>query len=398
MSLEGVVDHCGTDYIGGWVKPGTDSLAPIDIDIVYRGELIGHCFAIRTNTELSRFHFSVPMFFARGELKELTVWVRGSSQPLARISEDATASGPGSAGTFSRFGGTWVDRSDWQDQLAARRRAGSISAEVGDQIERFAVDGYVIIEGAVSEEIVDALNADIDDFWQDPPAGLLIETFEPDQKMHYVPPNVLFRDGATKLLDVYAFSENARKAMSPPRVTAFLSAIFEDKPKAFQGLSFWTGSQQPIHKDSAYVKVDTQPMHLAATWLALEEVVTGRGELEYYVGSHRSPDYLFLGAHKWMENSLEQHDDFLASLHRDADAYGYARSSFLAKKGDVLIWHADLAHGGAPIAELGKTRKSLVAHFTPIKDEPYYRRHAARRMLETETCAFVSSYYDMPIQ
>ena len=36
---------------------------------------------------------------------------------------------------------------------------------------------------------------------------------------------------------------------------------------------------------------------------------------------------------------------------------------FLAKKGDVLIWHANLVHGGMPIEDKNTTRKSMVIHY-----------------------------------
>jgi ectoine hydroxylase-related dioxygenase (phytanoyl-CoA dioxygenase family) len=38
--------------------------------------------------------------------------------------------------------------------------------------------------------------------------------------------------------------------------------------------------------------------------------------------------------------------------------------SFLAKKGDVLLWHGMLLHGGAPVLRRGTSRKSLVLHYT----------------------------------
>ena len=67
--------------------------------------------------------------------------------------------------------------------------------------------------------------------------------------------------------------------MTSQKVMEFLAAIFDGRPEAFQGLTFvWNGSQQAIHKDTAYVKIDTSPMHLAATWLALEDIQPGTGE------------------------------------------------------------------------------------------------------------------------
>jgi len=36
---------------------------------------------------------------------------------------------------------------------------------------------------------------------------------------------------------------------------------------------------------------------------------------------------------------------------------------FLPKKGDLLVWHANLLHGGEPIHDPSLTRKSMVIHF-----------------------------------
>jgi ectoine hydroxylase-related dioxygenase (phytanoyl-CoA dioxygenase family) len=213
--------------------------------------------------------------------------------------------------------------------------------------------------------------------------------------MRVIPPVLSVRPGRTKMLDLYAHSGAAREAIAAPAVVEFLATIFEDQPKAFQGLTFWNGSQQAIHKDTAYVKIDSNPMHLAATWLALEDIQPGTGELEYYVGSHRAPDFLFGGSNKWMESHPEEHDQFLKSLHDDARRLGHVKGSFLAKKGDVLIWHADLAHGGSPILQPSLTRKSLVTHFTPSADEPFYRRTACYREAELGGVRFVSQFSDM---
>lgn len=130
-----------------------------------------------------------------------------------------------------------------------------------------------------------------------PPKAMVVATSVGGRDL-FQPPSMTNREGANRLLDLHAFSENARLAFAAPKVVEFLSAIFETKPKAFQSLMFWKGSQQAIHKDTAYVQIDGAPMHLAASWLALEDIAPGTGELEYYVGSHRAPDFLFAGKHK----------------------------------------------------------------------------------------------------
>src|SRR5262249_15376852 len=156
----------------------------------------------------------------------------------------------------------------------------------------------------------------LDEFWLNPPESARIENWTPEGKQQFVRPRLELRAGATKLLDFYRFSATARKAIAAPKVLAFLTAIFGSKPKAFQSLTFWKGSEQSIHKDTAYVRIGGEPMHLAATWLALEDVQKGTGELEYYIGSHRDPDFLFGGQHKSMFESPHEHQDYLNSLHR----------------------------------------------------------------------------------
>jgi ectoine hydroxylase-related dioxygenase (phytanoyl-CoA dioxygenase family) len=43
--------------------------------------------------------------------------------------------------------------------------------------------------------------------------------------------------------------------------------------------------------------------------------------------------------------------------------YGLEAKHFHAKKGDVLIWHANLLHGGSARRNIQLTRKALVCHY-----------------------------------
>jgi hypothetical protein len=297
------------------------------------------------------------------------------------------------AGEFrSRFGGLWIDRHDSSELLAERVRSGALTPELAELIERFNADGYVVIPGAVPREVTERVREDLDRFWADPPEGALVEHWHL-WRTRFVPPDPRLRTrNKTKLLDYHAFSPVAREAIAAPKVVEFLSAIFEAKPKAFQSLTFWRGSQQAIHKDTAYVRIADEPLHFAATWLALEDVEEGTGELEYYVGSHHDPDYVFAGGHKSLHGSLRDHQRYLSSLHADAERYGHPKRTFLAEEGDVLVWHADLAHGGSRIRRRGSTRQSLVTHFTPEPDDPPFAREVERVPVEAHGCLFISHH------
>ena len=92
----------------------------------------------------------------------------------------------------------------------------------------------------------------------------------------------------------------------------------------------------------------TSPLELAASWIALEDVRPGTGELVYYKGSHLLEDHTFRsGGRNWNleRDGTEAREAYLAGLHERSRAKGLELETFLPKKGDALIWSADLAHG-----------------------------------------------------
>ncbi|HEX5754721.1 MAG TPA: phytanoyl-CoA dioxygenase family protein [Archangium sp.] len=169
---------------------------------------------------------------------------------------------------------------------------------------------------------------------------------------------------------------------------------------AFQSLSFEVGSQQAIHQDTAYV-VTASPLEFAGVWIALEDIQEGSGELSYYEGSHRLPEYDFgAGTKHWDvgRDGHEIHDRFLRYLHEESKARGLPLRRFRPKKGDALIWHADLAHGGSPLTHLDPavTRRSLVTHLCPVDVDPHYYSWAPERRTKVkyrEGCYYSSVHY-----
>ena len=141
-------------------------------------------------------------------------------------------------------------------------------------------------------------------------------------------------------------------------------------------------------------------MHLCASWVALEDVQPGSGELMYYEGSHRLPDWLYSGAFKHYNHERDKHEEHMAhlkSLVDRSEERGLKLTTFLPKKGDALIWAADLAHGGSEIGDPALTRRSLVTHYTDASTKPYYFRFLPQdrqKVVQVKPgCAFTSMYY-----
>lgn len=397
--------HCNIEIwndrtITGWAFDADKPDEPVILFLESGERHLGSVVAREYRSDLADFGTGHCVFklnlekFPRGLLDTLRLRVSDTGQVFTRPGSNGTPAT--NQATRSAFGGLWIDRVDWVDVLRAKQQRG-LPEEIALQIFRFVRDGYVVLPGAVPPDVVDRLNQEIERAWQAPDgAGLTMITYLPGGNGPSVLPlDAKQQHGLTKLVDAFVGLEVARVAATAPPVVAFLAAIFGEPPRVIQQLHFTMGSQQPIHKDTAYVKVDTDPMGLAATWLALEDVREGTGELEYYVGSHHAPDYKFGGVNKWEVGEEEEDARFLACLQADAATYGFEKRSFLGKAGDVLIWHADLAHGGAPISRPGQTRRSLVTHYSPASHDPYFLRHVAYRGAEYRGVRFDSEYGDV---
>src|SRR5688572_12429051 len=126
-------------------------------------------------------------------------------------------------------------------------------------------------------------------------------------------------------------------------------------------------------------------MAMVAAWIALEDVQEGSGELVYYPGSHRLPEqlfhHLFHGARNWNRerDGSDARQRYEQDLVQACDAAGLERRLFRPRKGDVLFWNADLAHGGSLIRDRSLTRRSLVCHYCPASAEPYYFAYRSDR-------------------
>lgn len=277
----------------------------------------------------------------------------------------------------SRFGGFWTDLSNAHDLVAQKLEAGAFSEDEAETLRHWIDHGWVILRNAVAPEVVDQVKDDVEKAWTGAFSSVWVE-YHSYHVLRTSKARPDLRHRAAKMLDLYIDSAAARNAMFADPIRRFLNLVFERAPMAFQSLTFIRGSEQAIHQDTAYVVVSS-PIELAASWIALEDIVPGSGELLYYDGSHKIEEFLFQGKNKNMEPDDPDHGEFLASLHEKSKALGCEMKTFLPKKGDALIWSADLAHGGAPIESEEQTRKSLVTHYCPVDRDPgYFRRGPGR--------------------
>lgn len=151
------------------------------------------------------------------------------------------------------------------------------------------------------------------------------------------------------------------------RLLGFLKWALGDSPLLFASLNFDRGTQQESHVDLIYFC--TEPLYsMVGVWVALEDIDMDAGPLFYHMGSHHWP-FEYPGEVGASQPPVEGDElgsratAWLNRLSNRISETGSQSKPMAIKKGDAVIWHAKLAHGGMPRIRPELSRKSVVYHF-----------------------------------
>ena len=173
-----------------------------------------------------------------------------------------------------------------------------------------------------------------------------------------------FENGATRVQDAWRRSPAVRALASLPRLSHLLTAVYGRRAFPFQTLNFQRGSQQGVHADTIHFHSEPAGF-MCGVWIALEDVEPGCGPLTYYPGSHRLPVMTMRGA--GVNRPDPEPDDYLRYYQKAVadrlEGGDFVRQEAFLRKGQALVWVANLSHGGSAIDRPESTRRSLVVHF-----------------------------------
>lgn len=178
--------------------------------------------------------------------------------------------------------------------------------------------------------------------------------------------------GSRRIQDAWEFDEDVRAVASNPAVLALLGKLYGRPAFPFQTLNFPVGTEQAAHADAVHFS-SLPERFMCGVWLAMEDVPAEAGPLFYVPGSHRWPI---------VTNAIIGRRGFGSELSSAQDPYGPAwqalckahrarEEAFLARKGQALIWCANLLHGGSRQTDPKLTRWSQVTHYF-FEDCIYY--------------------------
>lgn len=272
----------------------------------------------------------------------------------------------------------WFDRPDAFDLLEDRRRQEKLSAGDFRTLQAWVEEGCCTVSGVIPEEQIDAMGADMEDIWTSaqPIEGLEIldlrlNQSEPPQNLSHA--DLLALDLNRRLAiransnwrihGFYQSSINTANIFNNPELIRLASLILAQPARPNFTINFTYGSEQALHQDTAVFHIMPRN-YLVGAWLACEDISPDSGPLIYYPGSHREP--LYPKFDNYPQTNLrtaikpEEYSAYVAERSKC-----YERKLYMAKKGDIFLWHGMLIHGGSPVSNRQLTRKSYVCHYIP---------------------------------
>jgi Phytanoyl-CoA dioxygenase (PhyH) len=166
-------------------------------------------------------------------------------------------------------------------------------------------------------------------------------------------------------LDPQRFVPEINELFSDRRLLNWVDLFMGRESVPFQTIVGEWGTAQEIHTDAIHQTTFPLGFHVSA-WLACEDIELSAGPLFFYPKSHRLEYALAVDCGVDPESEspgVEYRAKYVPHIEQVVERHGLHRELFVAKKGDVLIWHHNLLHGGSPILDEDVTRRAMALFF-----------------------------------
>jgi hypothetical protein len=223
-----------------------------------------------------------------------------------------------------------------RELLALARRNAPVLSE--GQVAQYHHDGYMVLDPGLPEALLDRVVSDL--------------ATHPDM--------VNDRHHGSRVFNGWKVSRAVRAVALAPRVMRALRQLYGRAPRPFQTLNFPVGTEQKVHSDIIHFNSDPETF-MCGVWVALEDIDLNNGALVYYPRSHVLPVIR-------MEDVApgpgpEHYPLYEAHVARLVKEKNLTPHHAILKKGQALIWAANLLHGGSAHHDKGRTRHSQVTHY-----------------------------------
>lgn len=276
----------------------------------------------------------------------------------------------------------WFDQPNALEILEKRRQAERFSDQDYELLRQWVTDGFCTVSGLMDEQQIQAMTLEMDQLWTADKAIARLEIL--DLKLNAEGPLVNLSHAELLALEpakrqaiqlasrwrihgFYQFSSAATDVFNNFELKRLTSLILNRKAAPSFTINFTYGSEQALHQDTAVFHV-SPANYLVGAWLACEDIAPDSGPLVYYPGSHR--EKLFPTFDNYPQTNLrtatnpQEYTDYVT---RQSEKY--ERKLYMAKRGDIFLWHGMLIHGGSPVINPSRSRRSYVCHYVPPEME-----------------------------
>jgi hypothetical protein len=208
------------------------------------------------------------------------------------------------------------------------------------QVASFEQRGYLVIDLDFDADFIDRLLARVEPLY---PADRLQNPTAP-----------------VRVQDAWKTIDEVRQLAVSPIALAALEQLYGRGVLPFQTLNFPIGTRQLTHSDTIHFN-SVPKGFMAGVWVALEDIDANNGPLQYYPGSHKLREYSMQDFD--LEPGYENYSRYETRIQELVEAEELTPEFATIKKGQALIWHANLLHGGAAQSDLARSRHSQVTHY-----------------------------------
>jgi len=222
----------------------------------------------------------------------------------------------------------------------------------------FSSRGYIIVDLTRDSKVTNEFNP------QNIINDIAIKIKSNDAKLN---PKFYHYNEFPRIIEGWKFSASIKALALNSFILRILETLYNREPIAFSTINFVKGSEQPFHSD--YFHFGSMPeLMLAGVWVALEDIDPMAGGLALVPGSNNLPIVMpeDLGITYKPKSTPEikqiytRYESYVEKLIREDNLCIEIPA---LRKGQAIIWDANLLHGGAPILNYELTRYSQVTHY-----------------------------------
>lgn len=233
-------------------------------------------------------------------------------------------------------------------------------------------NGFTIVRNGIDIDLIDRVVNDFE-YWS------------------YLEENGFKKFNKDRITNFHIYSKNTKDLVTNSYVNDILKTLFNKEQVIYSSLFFREGTSQEYHRDTPHFYTNPIDQYYGV-WYALEDINVNAGPLKYYIGSHKlevpngydtfnqiyenvtnkdeidiSGDYsCILKYNKVIEDMCKENN--LISVNQN----NYINQIY---KGDIIIWHPKLLHGGSDVIDPTLTRYSMVTHNVPIGTQVFDALH-----------------------